>query len=116
MADRPLSVQYEPFNQATGATHVVAAGVLDMSVKILGVFLLSDGTVDVTFQDSVGVDLIGPLRVAVDTPVMLPVSSTDNPGWQRTPTGLGLNLVLGGAVQVTGVIVYQHVPAHAEVQ
>lgn len=85
---------------ATAASHAIVAPVAGKSIRLVHYTLVSDSAVDVTWEESGGTDRSGPM----DLDTILSVESPNGLLW--TTPGLGLNLLLGGAVQVSGHITY----------
>lgn len=111
MADRALEVRYADVNVAAGASNVLVAGVAGYCIVLLNFVLVAAGAVTATFEDSgTGTDRIGPMAIAANGFV----SADSNIGLTRTASGAGLNLLLGGAVQVGGSIAYRLIPDHME--
>ncbi len=112
MANRATEIRYLNVNENTGASNVLVVGVVGYDIILLSYVLVAAGAVDVTFEDATaGTDRIGPMPLAANGGVSAPENKN---GWCRTATGLGLNLLLGGAVQVGGAISYRLVPSHFE--
>jgi hypothetical protein len=93
---------------ASAAANELVAAVTGKAIRILALALLSDAAVDVTIQDDSGspVVLIGPLGDINKVSFVLPFSEE---GWGQTTRGQALDMLLGGATQTTGVLVYAEV-------
>jgi hypothetical protein len=101
------------FNQAAAAAHtLVPAAPANHYNRLLGLVLMADGGVDVTVELADGTDVIGPIAMVAGTPLVLPLTppnpanSVDRDAWAFSAGGAALNLLLGGAVQVTGCAYY----------
>lgn len=100
-------VKYAVVNTSTAASNEIVAAVSGKKLRILGLVLLSAGAVDITIEDEDGTDLIGLLPVAAaDSALVLPVCEL---GYQETPAGKALHMLLSGAVQTGGSVVYQEI-------
>jgi hypothetical protein len=96
-------------DEAGSAANELVAAVSGKAIRILALALLSDSAVDVTIQDDTGggaVVLIGPLGDINKVSFVLPFSEE---GWGQTTRGQALDMLLGGATQTTGVLVYAEV-------
>ena len=100
-------VKFAAIDEAAGAANELVAAVSGKSILVLAMALVADGAVDVTIQDDSGspVVLMGPLK---DLQVGLVLPFADQ-GWFQTTAGQALDMLLGGATQVTGCLVYAEV-------
>jgi hypothetical protein len=100
-------VKRRPIELATAGSHQVVAAVANREIRVLGVFLMGAGDVDISFRsEPTGTRIIGTASLAADgngyvLPVGPPVFH-----WAATNIGEGLFLHLNAAVAVGGVIVY----------
>jgi hypothetical protein len=89
---------------ASSGANTIVASVAGKRVKIVSVFLMANDDVNVTFEDSDGNDLTGPLPMGTKgNGFVLPPSEI---AWLQTPVGKGLQIRLNGAVQMSGSIIY----------
>jgi hypothetical protein len=89
------------------ASGEIVAAISGRKVRILSLVLIAAGAVTVKFQ-SATTDLEGAMSLITGVPVTLPYNPV---GWAQTASGEALNIVLGGAVQVSGFLTYQSVDA-----
>lgn len=101
-----------PFKKidTTSSVELVAA-VSGARIRVTGLFL-SMATASTIKLQSATTDLMGTMSLAAATPLVLPSSpphegSGERPGYCETATGEALNIVLGGAVQTSGVLEYE---------
>lgn len=87
-------------SKATAASHEIVPAVAGHSIRAISLLLVADSAVDVTFEDGGGTDRTGPM----DCDTIITASSESGLFW--TAKGEALNMLLGGAVQVSGVITY----------
>lgn len=99
--------EHVAFDKAAAASHVVVAPP-DGSrrIRVKAVHLVSAGTVNLTFEDSDGTNLTGLMALAAQSMISLPLHPLDD-FYFECPLGKGLNILLSGAVQVGGFIIYQ---------
>lgn len=98
-------VQYAVVNTAVlGNTTLVAAQGAGVKIRVVGLVLVAAGAVTATLQSGAGgTSLTGAMSMITGTPLPLQF----NPGgWCETAANALLNLNLGGAVQVSGVIAW----------
>ena len=112
MADRASEVRYLNIDVDTAASHVLVAGVVGYRIVLLNFILVAAGAVTATFEDvTTGINRIGPMALAANGFI----TGVDSKcGCTSTASGAGLNLLLGGGVQVGGSIAYRLVPDHME--
>lgn len=101
----PTDVKWVNFNQATAGPHVIAPAVAGQRVLICGVLLVGSSAVDVTLEDSSGANLVGPCPAGANGGFVVP---RDPDGFGYTEAGKGLSVLLGGSVQVGGIIGYRY--------
>ena len=109
--DKSGPIKTIPLDESAAASNVLVAAVSDgnrNAIRIMQVALVADSAVTATFEDEDGTNLSGPMALAANTPLVLPFSPA---GWTDTIAAKGLNLLLGGAVQVSGFLVYQEIQA-----
>ncbi len=88
---------------STATTHEIVAGISGKKIRVMSVFLVCAGAVEVTFEVN-GAD--GPMSFAANGGLVLPHSPG---GWFETGSGDALEISLGGAVAVGGSITYVEV-------
>ena len=99
-------IKFAAISETTAASNEIVAAVTGKRIRILGIVLSAADAVTATIEDEDGNDLIGPLDITADAPIVLPVSGI---GYQQTPATKALHLLLGGAVAVGGCITYQEI-------
>jgi len=95
---------------SSGDNELVAASATDR-IRVLSCYFISAGTVNFTFESSTGGPaLSGALPLVANTGMVL----GHNPeGWATTAAGASLNLILSGAIQVSGFLNYVLIPVNA---
>ena len=91
-------------DENTAASNVLVALVADREIRVISLILTSAAPVVVTFEQVGGVDLTGPMTL--DGAAAAPLTAYSETGLFWTAKGVGLNILLGGAVQVSGVLTY----------
>ena len=94
---------------ATSGNNTLVAAVSGKKIKVLGLVLVVDSTVAVRLESGAsGTALTGVMTITVtdDNPVVVLPMTTPGSHWVETAAGALLNMELGGAVQVSGCIVY----------
>ena len=97
-----------PINISTNGTNHIVAGSAGNKVKVIQMLLMSAADVNLTFKDTAGNSLSGPLPMGVKGNGFCLYEGMVS--WFETATGAGLDIALDGAVQVSGVLVYLQVP------
>jgi hypothetical protein len=88
---------------SSGNTTVVAA-VTSKKIRVLSLWLVANGTVNVKFQTGTGgTDLTGLAYLVVNTGMVLPFNPA---GWFETGSGVLLNANLSAAIAVGGSLSY----------
>ncbi len=93
---------------ATSGNNTLVAAVTGKKIKVLGLVLVAAGAVTVRLESGAGgTALTGVMSLTANGGLQLvwPMSEPGYP-WVETAAGSLLNMELGGAVQVSGVIVY----------
>jgi hypothetical protein len=102
-----ITVQRAQISAASSGDNTIVAAAAGVKTKVLGLFLIGAGDVDVRFESGAGgTALTGVVSLAADgNGYVLPIAP---PGyhWIETAANAVLNLELSGAVQVSGSIVY----------
>jgi len=92
---------------ATSGDNTLVTAVTGKKIRVLSLFLVAAGAVTVRFESGAGgTALTGVMSVAANGALVLPHSDA---GWFETAAAALLNMELGGAVQVSGALVYQEV-------
>ena len=90
----------------SGDNSVVAA-VTGKRIRVVSLFLIAAGAVNVRFESGAGGDaLTGVMSIAANGGLAL---NANYDGWFQTNGGEALNMELGGAVQVSGALTYQEI-------
>lgn len=95
---------YVKVDYATNSSTALVVPVTGKRVRVLGCFLVSAGTTTVTFQDDAATTITGAMSLVANSVLTLPVSGIQ--GYTQTAVGKGLNMALGGSVQVSGSLTY----------
>jgi hypothetical protein len=90
------------FNTAANQQLVPAQG--NSKIKVTGFLLVAAGAVVVTFQSG-ATPISGPMSMATGIPLQVGAGDTYGRLFETAP-GQALNLLLGGAVQVSGFVNY----------
>ena len=99
-------VQFATVNTNATDTTIVAA-LTTGKIRVVAMVIVAAGAVVAQLQsDTAGTTLTGPMTMATGVPIEL---SFNPRGWCETAATKLLNLHLGGAVQVSGVIAYVQV-------
>lgn len=93
---------------ASSGDNTLVAAVTGKKIRVLGVVLAAASAVTVQFESGTGGTFLTgaiPLVANGDLKFVLPVTL---PGyhWFETAAGVLLNVILGGAVQVSGCLIY----------
>ena len=94
---------------ATSGNNTLVAAVATKKIKVLGLVLVADSTVAIRLESGAGgTALTGVMTITVtdDNPVIVLPMTTPGSHWVETAAGSLLNMELGGAVQVSGCVVY----------
>ncbi len=92
-------------DKATAATHEIVAAVAGKKIRVLGFYAVAAGAVVATWK-SATTAVTGAMTMATGVAVHAPPAGF---GWFETAAGEALNLTLGGAVQVSGNVIYAEV-------
>ena len=98
-------VQFTPISAAgSGNNTLVAAQGAGVKVRVIALLLVASAAVTAKFQSGAGgTDLTGAMSLAANAPLVLKASPT---GYLETAANTLLNMVLGGAIQVSGCLVW----------
>ena len=101
-------VKFAAIDAAAAEANELVAAVTGKIIRILALCLVADAAVDVTMQDDAAspVVLMGPFKDLSVGHLVLPYAVE---GWGQTTSGKALDMLLGGATQVTGCLVYAEV-------
>lgn len=104
----PLLVKYAAVDAATSGDNTLVAAVTGKKLRVLAAHLTMTGTaVTVRFESGAGgTALTGQMTPAQGQSITMPFNPV---GWFETAAGSLLNLELGGAQSVDGVLVYVEV-------
>lgn len=101
VANTPL---FAVIDAATSGDNTLIAAVASKKIRVLSLFLVSAGTVNVRFESGAsGTALTGQMNLVANTGFVLPFNPC---GWFETAANTLLNLELSGAVSVDGCIQY----------
>lgn len=100
-----MSYQFAVVSTASsGDNTLVAAQGAGLRVRVLGLVLVAAGAVTVRLESGAGgTAMTGVMSLITGTPLVIPLAEF---GWTETAENALLNLELGGAVQVSGTLVY----------
>ena len=102
-----LTIKRAAVSGATSSNNTLVAAVTGKQIKVLGLLLVADSTVAIRLESGAGgTALTGVMTTTAENlTICLPMAE---PGrhWVETAVGTLLNMELGGAVQVSGCIVY----------
>lgn len=100
-------VKYAVVDHAGSGDNTLVAAVTGKKIRVLSLFLVAAGAVTVRFESGAGgTALTGQMSMAANGVLQLPFNDR---GWFETAAAALLNLELGGAVSVDGVISYVEV-------
>lgn len=107
-ATTPLLVKYAAVDAATSGDNTAVAAVTGKKIRVLACMLVMTGTaVTIRFESGVGgTALTGQMTPSQGGGFVLPMNEH---GWFETAAGSLLNIELGGAQSVDGVVVYVEV-------
>lgn len=99
-----VTVKYASIDAASSGDNTLVAAVTNKKIRVLSVFLVAAGAVNVRFESGAGgTALTGQMNLVANTGFVLPY----NPhGWFQTADSTLLNLELSGAVSVDGSLTY----------
>ena len=88
-------------NISAAVSNAILAAVTSKRVYCHGLLLVPGAAVTLTIEDSDGTNILGPIDLAAKSPLF--IGATEKP-FLFTAEGKGLNILLGGAVQVGGMM------------
>jgi hypothetical protein len=101
-------MRYAVFNDSDAASNVAVAAKAGYKVRLYGLVLHAASAVNVTIEDTDGTDLIGLCALVANGNLSLVLPTTGVP-YTETADGKGIAILLGGAVQTGGCLVYEYV-------
>jgi len=105
----PMSsdIKYAKIDHATSGDNTVVSAVTGKKIRVIALFLVSAGTVNVRFESAAGgTALTGQMNLIANTGFVLPFNPA---GWFETVASELLNLELSGAISVDGSLTYVEV-------
>lgn len=102
-----VTPKYAAIAASSSGNNTLVAAVNPKKIRVLALYLVSNGTVNAKFQSGAsGTDLTGLAYLIANTGFVLPYNPV---GWFETASNTLLNLNLSGAVAVGGTLVYVEV-------
>ena len=102
-----LTPKFAIIDAATSGDNTLLAAVASKKIRVLSLYLVSAGTVNVRFESGAGgTALSGQMNLVVNTGFVLPFNPI---GWFETASNTLLNLELSAAVSVDGGFTYVEV-------
>lgn len=102
-----LTPKFVPISASSSGNNTILAAVTSKKIRVLGMYITSNGTVNAKFQSGAGgTDLTGLGYLIANAGWVLPYSPI---GWFETASNTLLNLNLSAAIAVGGVLVYVEV-------
>lgn len=98
-----VNPKYTPVNVSSSGDSELVAAVPGKRLKLISGLAVSAGTVSIKFK-SASTDLTGAMPLIANSGFVIPEATA---GWIVTAQGEALNINLSGAVQVSGMIVYE---------
>ena len=108
LALETTQVKRAAISGATSGNNTVVAAVTGKKIKVLALHITAAAAVDVRFEDGAGGDPLTGVMSLTDTNGLAITLPAAPPGyhWFETTAATLLNMELGGAVQVSGCLVY----------
>ena len=98
------ALKYAVINASASGNNTLVAGVTGKKIRVISLFYMSAGTVNVTFQSGAGgTALTGAIAHTAQTGVVLNENFT---GWFQTLAGALLNVNLSAAISIAGSLSY----------
>lgn len=102
-----LTPKFAAIAASASGNNTLLAAVTSKKIRVLALYLVSNGTVNVKFQSGAGgTDLTGLAYLVVNTGFVLPFNPV---GWFETASNTLLNANLSAAIAVGGSLVYVEV-------
>jgi hypothetical protein len=99
-----VTPKYAVIDAATSGDNTLVAAVTSKKVRVLALYLVSAGIVNVRFESGAGgTALSGQMNLVANTGFVLPYNPA---GWFETGSNTLLNLELSAAISVDGTLVY----------
>lgn len=97
-------------DKATAAAHQIVAGISGRKIRVYGWLMVAANTVTAKWV-SASTDKTGAMTMSAGAPNLAPVNGNaiDPVAWFTCGSGEDLNLTLGGAVQVSGCVLYDYI-------
>jgi hypothetical protein len=104
VAGVPVTPKFGTIAASTSGNNTILAAVTGKKIRVLSLWLISNGTVNVKFQSAAGgTDLSGLAYLVANTGMVLPFNPA---GWMETASAALLNLNLSAAIAVGGGFTY----------
>jgi len=102
-----IGQKFAVINDSTSGDNTLVAAVATARIRVLALFLISRGSVNVRFEDGAGgTALTGVMNLVVNTGFVLPFAEV---GWFETGINTLLNMELSTNINVDGSLVYLEV-------
>ncbi len=102
-----LTPKFAAIAASSNGNNTLVSAVSGKKIRVLGVYLISNGTVNAKMQSGAsGTDLTGLAYLVANAGYVLPLSQV---GWYETAAGSLLNLNLSSGVAVGGSLIYLEV-------
>ena len=102
-------IKNAPINNGASGDNTIITAVAGKRFAVLGVFVMSDGTVDVRFEDgAAGTAVTGEQPLQAREGFVLPIGGPESYWWIGTVNTL-LNMELSAAIQVHGCVAYREI-------
>lgn len=99
-----VTPEFAIIDAATSGDNTIVAAVTSKKIRVLSLFLVAAGTVNVRFESGAGgTALSGQMNLIANTGFVLPYNPA---GWFETAVNTLLNIELSGAVSVDGSLTY----------
>ncbi len=99
-----VTPKYAVIDAATSGDNTLVAAVTAKKVRVLALYLVAAGTVNVRFESGAGgTALSGQMNLVANTGFVLPFNPA---GWFETASNTLLNLELSAAISVDGTLTY----------
>ena len=99
-----LVPKYAVIDDAVSGNNTIVAAVTGKKIRVVSLFLISAGIVNVRFEDGAGgTALTGQMALVANTGFVIPFSPL---GWFETGSNTLLNLELSDAISVDGCLTY----------
>lgn len=99
-------LRFAPIDIAAGGDNTLVAADPKNKIKVVGFFLVAAGAVAVRFKSGAGTNLTGAMPLAANGGLAVPAGA-DFAHIMETAINQALVLNLGGAIQVSGGLIYK---------